>query len=74
MFEEKYRQLGAKVRYFRNIKNMEQAEFAEKIGISRQYLSRLERGNSRPSIDLLFRIADVLEVDIGAIMKDDDSI
>lgn len=74
MFEKKYRQIGARIRYYRNIKKLEQAEFAEKTGISRQYLSRLERGASRPSIDLLFRIADILEVDVGAIMKDDDNI
>lgn len=74
LFEEKYRQIGARIKYYRNIKELEQAEFAEKTGISRQYLSRLERGASRPSIDLLFRIADVLEVNIAAIMKNDDNI
>lgn len=72
MDDTKYVRMGAKIKYCRNIEGMGQAELSEKIGISRQYLSRLECGNSKPSVDLLFRISEVLGVDITMIMKSDD--
>lgn len=72
MDDTKYVRMGAKIKYYRNIEGMGQAELSEKIGISRQYLSRLECGNSKPSVDLLFRISEVLGVDITMIMKSDD--
>ncbi len=72
MDDTKYVRMGAKIKYYRNIEGMGQAELSEKIGISRQYLSRLGCGNSKPSVDLLFRISEVLGVDITMIMKSDD--
>lgn len=72
MDDTKYVRMGAKIKYYRNIEGMGQAELSEKIGISRQYLSRLECENSKPSVDLLFRISEVLGVDITMIMKSDD--
>lgn len=70
--DAKYIRIGAKIKYYRNIEGMDQTELSEKIGISRQYLSRLECGNSKPSVDLLFRISEVLGVDIALIMRNDD--
>lgn len=72
MFSSRYKCLGAKIRYYRHLKNLEQTELADKIGITRQYLSRLENGTSKPSIDLLFRIAEILEIDVTKILKNDD--
>lgn len=69
MFAIRYMQIGAKIRYYRTIQKMAQAEFAEKVGITPQYLSKIECGNAKPSTDLLFRIADVLGVEITTIMK-----
>lgn len=71
MFAARYIGLGARIKYYRNLKKISQTVLADKFGINRQYLSRIECGNAKPSIDLLFRIADILEVNISLIVKDD---
>lgn len=74
MFAARYIQIGAKIRYYRTINKMEQITFAEKVGVTPQYLSKIERGNAKPSTDLLFKIADELGVDITLIMKSDVNV
>jgi putative transcriptional regulator len=47
-----------KVRYHRFLREeMSQAELAEKIGVSRQTIVAIERGNYNPSIELALRVA-----------------
>ena len=43
-FQERCRLLGAKVKYSRTIAGMNQTALAKKLGISYQYLSRIECG------------------------------
>ena len=74
MFAARYIKIGAKIRYYRIINKMEQAEFAEKIGVTRQYLSKIETGRAKPSTDLLFKIAYELNIDVATIMKNDNSL
>ncbi len=44
MFESEYRQIGAKIMYFRKMKKYTQEELAFRASISASYLSRIERG------------------------------
>lgn len=46
----------------RERKLMSQRELAEKAGVDRKTINRIENGHFSPSIDTLLRIADVLEV------------
>ena len=59
-----YRQLGIAIKYYRNLRNMSQADLAEKINKSRTYISKIEAPNVRIGLrlDTLFDIADALEV------------
>lgn len=74
MLDERYRQMGAKIKYYRTINKMDQTAFAAAVGITPQYLSRIERGDAKPSTDLLFQIADKLDVEISAIMKSEAEV
>lgn len=71
MFAAKYVQIGAKIRYYRTIRTLEQITLADRLGITSQYLSKIERGVARPSMDLLFLIAQELNVDITKLMKEE---
>lgn len=44
-------------------------ELALHIGITPQYLSKLEHGSARPSMDLLFTIANALEIDVIKLLE-----
>lgn len=47
-----------KVYELRRVKNVTQEDFAEKIGVSRQTVVAIEKGNYTPSLLLGFKIAD----------------
>ena len=60
-----YRQIGAKIAYYRTLYGMEQSQLAEKIHISQSTLSRIERGKygENISIAMLLDIAEGLDLD-----------
>ncbi|MBB6622180.1 helix-turn-helix transcriptional regulator [Clostridium gasigenes] len=57
--------MGLKLKLKRIEKGIKQYEMAEKLEISRYYLSSLERGISKnPSIELMKKISEILEVSV----------
>ncbi len=53
---------GAKIIYFRKIKGISQKSLAAQIGISRQYLSKIENGLIECDKEILKKILRVLEI------------
>lgn len=51
MAELVYRKMGAKIRYYRQVKGINQTDFAIKVSISSQYLSKIENGKRIPSLE-----------------------
>lgn len=70
MFESEYRQIGAKIMYFRKMKYT-QEELAFRASISASYLSRIERGVYKKGLPIstLMKIAKALEVELSAIFE-----
>lgn len=64
-----YETLGKNLYYYRKRKKMTQEELAEHLDLSVGFISQLERGIAKPSIDTLSDICDVLECPIGAILE-----
>lgn len=64
--DERYRQIAKKIVHYRIKKGLSQDELADKIGISKSYLSKIEAPNSTKafSLDVLFAIADGLDVEV----------
>ena len=50
MYCEKYVEMGKKIRYYRIMQELGQGTLAEQIGITPQYLSKIEHGSARPGI------------------------
>ena len=46
---------------------LSQQALAEKIGITRQYLSDIENMKKQPTIQIAFTISEVLEIDINEL-------
>lgn len=72
MFSTKFKQLGLKIQYYRQMKNISQVELADEAGISRSYLSKIETGKAQCSVPVLLQIAQVLNVDAGILLTDKD--
>lgn len=54
--------IGSRIRYFRKMAKLTQAELAGMVDIDYRTLSRYENGNSEMGVNLLFKIAAVLRV------------
>ncbi len=59
---DKYRLLGLNIAYYRKERAFSQAELAEKLDISCTHMSRIETAGCAVSLDVIFKICDVLEV------------
>lgn len=66
-YQEKLRQLGLNISYYRKYRRMTQLELAEKANISSCYVSQIERGSSRKAVSLpvLIALADALEIEVA---------
>lgn len=62
------RDIGKNIRKLRQSKNLTQEAFAEKLFVTRQTVSNYENGRSRPDIDMVGLIAEVLETDANAVL------
>ena len=64
-------ELGNKIAYKRKDLGMTQIEFAEKLNVTRQTVSRWEAGTVLPDIDKISDIASLLNVSCDYLLKDD---
>lgn len=62
------RDIGKNIKTLRTKKNMTQDELAEKLFVTRQTVSNYETGRSRPDVDMLAKIAEVLETDANTVL------
>ena len=69
-----FKQIGAKIAYYRTLRGLHQTELAARIGISRSVLSRIERGkyNENVSVSILLDIAQGLNIDLSMLMTFDE--
>lgn len=56
------RKIGARIKAAREASGYSQEKFAEKVGLSIQHVSNLERGVAGPSIDVVIKMCKVLNV------------
>lgn len=61
--------LGSRIRALRSAKNFTQEQVADRIGVSRQKYARIESGVNSITLDILSKVAEVLDVTIGDITR-----
>ena len=66
-----YRQIGAKVSYYRTLRQLTQDELARIIHVSRSTLNRIERGryNGGISLSTLMDVAEGLSVELSNLVS-----
>lgn len=68
-FRELYQQFGLNVVYYRKKKRLSQTQLAELADIHRTYVSAIELGKVSVSFDVLFKLAQVLEVPVSKLFE-----
>ena len=66
--------IGEKICYYRQLKKMTQGEFASRIGVTPQAISKWERDNGLPDVMVLAGIASVLGVSADTLLGRDEPI
>ena len=65
--------MGVRIAYYRRRRDLSQEALAEVVGISKRYLSKIERADVKGlSLITLLDIANALHVQIGDLMKFDE--
>lgn len=64
----KLESVGIVIRQFRNRVSFSQEKVGERLGVSGNFISRLELGQEYPSIGMLIRIARALEARPGEML------
>ena len=65
--------IGSRMRELRKARGYTQAELARQIGIQQSDLSRMEKGEYRVSLDSLFKILGVFDLDLADFFGDKPS-
>lgn len=66
---EKYKLLGLNVSYYRRKCELTQEQLAEMVNVDRTHIGNLELARSGVSLDVIFRIADALEVPVCKLFE-----
>ncbi len=63
-----YYEMGQRIRRYRKASNLSQEQLAERAGISVTHMSHIETGNTKLSLPVLVKLADILSVQTDAII------
>lgn len=64
--------LNEKLKSLRASKNLTQENLATKLGVTRQTISKWEKGISVPDADVLSQIADIFEVSVAELLGSEE--
>lgn len=65
-----YKLIGERIKQVRKSKNMTQETLAEKLNVSIGYVSQVERGITKISLDLLGAISTILDCDVATLISE----
>lgn len=60
--------VGERIRKLRQDRNMTSEEFCSRLGVSISHVRQIEQGERKMSINLMYRLMDVLEVDANTLL------
>lgn len=61
-YKSSYEKFGLNVVYYRKRSRLTQLQLAEKVDIDRSHISAIELGNVGVSLDVIFKLCEVLEI------------
>lgn len=69
---EKYELFGLNVSHYRRKRKLTQEQLAEKVNVEPNHISNIELAKTGSSLDVVFHLADALEVPVYKLFEDRD--
>ncbi len=66
-----YYEIGQRIRKLRKARGLSQEQLAEYVGISTTHMSHIETANTKLSLPVFIKIAEVLEVQTDSLLYDE---
>lgn len=66
--------LGKNIRILRQAKGLKAKDIADRADLTPAYVSRVENGRVKVSVDVLLKIARAMSIPVAAFFKDDEII
>lgn len=67
-----YKQIGEKIKEYRNVKHLTQDQLGERVGVSYQQIQKYEKGNTKIYVSRLYDIAKALDVSVAALLSESE--
>lgn len=67
--KDKYIMLGLNIAYYRKLNGFTQEKLAEKLGLDRTTISKIELATSGVSLDVIFEIADLFDIRVEKLFQ-----
>jgi len=67
------RNIGERIKAIREQLNMTQAQLAEKVGVVRSHIAKIENNDTNGSLDVLQRLATALGVPVAKLLEEESS-
>lgn len=67
--KDNYVKLGLNIAYYRKLRKYTQLELCELLDIDRSYISKIELGNVGVSLDIIFKLAQILNVPVNKFFE-----
>ena len=73
-FQAEVKYIGLRIAYFRKMRNLTQAELADKVHINKNYLSHIESGSANKviSLPLLIELSKALDIELSVLVDLND--
>lgn len=71
-YRERYKTLGLNIAYYRKKRGLTQEQLAEQAGMERSRISKTEIAWAGISLDMIYKIADALEIEPYKLFMDHD--
>ena len=68
-YSENYRKLGQNIAYYRKDRGYTQMQLAELLDIDRSHMSAIEIANRGVSLDIVFKICDMLNLSFEELFR-----
>lgn len=66
--------VGRNIQFYRDLRQLNGKELAKRVGCSVGALSHIEKGSRQPSMEMLYKIADALNVSVINLVMDQKEI